>query len=62
MLVFKIKNIIMSKAKLEEVIDSKKFINPKIFKQTKSLKFLFLDVLISSFLQVLMMVLFAFMI
>jgi hypothetical protein len=51
MLVFK---IIMSVAKQEEEISKKKFFLLKIFKQIKNLKYLFLDVLINSFLPVLM--------
>lgn len=50
----------MNMLKQEEQISKKKFFLLKIFKQNKNLKYQFLDVLINSFLQVLMMDLSAF--
>ena len=62
MLASKTKETIMNVAKQEGEISKRRFFLLKIFKQIKNMKYLFQDVLINSFLQVLMMDLSVFMI
>ena len=62
MLASKTKETIMNVAKQEGEISKRRFFLLKIFKQIKNMKYLFLDVLINSSSQVLMMGLSAYMI
>ena len=62
MLAYKIKSAVMNVANQEEEISKRRFFLLKMFKQIKNMKYLFQDVLINSFLQVLMMDLSVFMI